>query len=77
MKVLVQNKSFLFAGADDIMVKTRNSRLQYEMCEGFDCPLSQSAISAGVQVGVSLRAWTFQALVCDVSTAGCFQGRER
>ena len=33
MKVPVQNESFLFAGAGDVTLKTRKSRLRYEMCE--------------------------------------------
>ena len=33
MKVLVWNESFSFVGAGDVMVKTRNSRLRYKMCE--------------------------------------------
>ena len=31
-KVLIQNESFLLAGADDVMVITRNSRLRHKMC---------------------------------------------
>ena len=31
-EVLVKNESFSFAGAGDVTLKMRKSRLQYEMC---------------------------------------------